>query len=72
MKNKYLTTQQVAQEFGISPNTLRKHRAEGRGFPFTKVGEVPGNKKTGTVLYDRALVEEVINKGAQYGKYKNH
>lgn len=70
MTKKYLTTQQVSEEFGISPNTLRKHRAEGRGFPFTKIGEVPGNKKTGTVLYDRALVEETINKGAEYVRFK--
>ena len=65
---KYLTTKQVQDEFGISQNTLRKHRAESRGLPFIKIGEVPGKKRTGTVLYDKALIEETFNNGASKWK----
>ena len=64
MDNKFLTTKQVAQIFGISPNTLRKHRSEQRGLPFIVVGRIAGNKKTGTILYDRMVVEETLNKGS--------
>jgi len=60
---KYLKPCEVADQYNISINTLRKWRCEKRGLPFTVLGRKPGMKRSGTIVYDRALVEEYFNKG---------
>jgi hypothetical protein len=60
---KYLKPCEVADQYNISINTLRKWRCEKRGLPYTVLGKKPNAKRSGTVFYDRALVEEYFNKG---------
>ena len=60
---KYLKPCEVADQYNISINTLRKWRREKRGLPYTVLGKKPNAKRSGTVFYDRALVEEYFNKG---------
>jgi transposase-like protein len=60
---KYLKPCEVADQYNISINTLRKWRCEKRGLPFTVLGRTPEMKRSGTVVYDRVLVEEYFNKG---------
>jgi hypothetical protein len=60
---KYLKPCEVADQYNISINTLRKWRCEKRGLPFTVIGRHPDMKRSGTVVYDRSLVEEYFNKG---------
>jgi len=63
IKPKYLKPKQVSEEFNISVNTLRKWRCERRGLPFTVIGRKSEMKRSGTIVYDRALIEEYFNKG---------
>ena len=63
IKPKYLKPCQVADQYNISINTLRKWRCEKRGIPFIVLGRHPDLKRSGTVVYDRSLVEEYFNKG---------
>jgi hypothetical protein len=60
---KYLKPCEVADQYNISINTLRKWRCEKRGLPFIVLGRAPGMKRSGTVVYDIALVDEFFNKG---------
>jgi hypothetical protein len=60
---KYLKPCEVAKRYNLSVNTLRKWRCEKRGLPFIVLGRAPGMKRSGTVVYDIALVDEFFNKG---------
>ena len=60
---KYLKPCEVADQYNISINTLSKWRCEKRGLPYTVLGKKLNAKRSGTVFYDRALVEEYFNKG---------
>jgi len=59
---KYLKPCEVADEYNISINTLRKWRCEKRGLPYIVLGRKEGMRRSGTVVYDRSLVEEYFNK----------
>ena len=60
---KYLRPTEVAERYNLSVNTLRKWRCEKRGLPFIVLGRAPGMRRSGTIVYDSALVEEFFNKG---------
>ena len=60
---KYLKPTEVAERYNLSVNTLRKWRCEKRGLPFIVLGRAPGMRRSGTIVYDSALVEEFFNKG---------
>jgi transposase-like protein len=60
---KYLKPAEVAERYNLSVNTLRKWRCEKRGLPFHVLGRAPGMRRSGTIVYDSALVEEFFNKG---------
>jgi hypothetical protein len=51
--NEYLTTAEAAQLLRCQPQTLRRHRCEGRGPRYIKIA---GNR----VLYSRSVIEEFL------------
>jgi hypothetical protein len=56
-KDKYLTTQEAAAEFGLPIGTLIKARAEGNGPKFIKLG----SKKNSPLLYHPSDIQEWLD-----------
>jgi len=63
MSKKYLSPREVANEFNISINTLRRWRSEDRGPRAIRLGVKDNNKRSGTIRYDRSDIEQLFNKG---------